>query len=52
MPSEFACGAPDCTFLIRTDDPDEIVEHVKMHAKERHDREVDEDHVRERIESV
>lgn len=52
MPKEFECGAPNCTFLIRTGDEDEIVEHVKMHAKEKHDREVDEERVRDRIQSV
>ena len=52
MPREFECGAANCTFLSRTEDEDEIVEHVKMHAKEKHDRDVDEDHVRDRIRSV
>lgn len=52
MPSEFECGAPDCTFLVRTTDPDEIVEHVRMHARENHDKEIDEDRVRERIREV
>jgi len=52
MTKEFDCGAPECTFLIRTTDADEIVDHVKMHAREKHDREVDEDRVRDRIRSV
>lgn len=52
MTSEFDCGAPDCTFLIRTTDPDEIVEHVRMHASEKHDKEIDEVRVRDRIRSV
>jgi predicted small metal-binding protein len=51
MTSEFECGAPDCTFLIRTEDPDEIVDHVRLHAKEKHDRDVDVDRVRDRIRS-
>lgn len=45
----FECGAPDCAFLVRTDDADELVEIVKRHARERHDRDVDEDHVRDRM---
>ncbi|MFB6104421.1 MAG: DUF1059 domain-containing protein [Halobacteriaceae archaeon] len=52
MVKEFACGAPDCTFLIRTNDADEIVEHVRMHAAEKHDKDIDEDRVRDRITSV
>lgn len=52
MTYEFECGAPNCTFLIRTEDRNEIVEHVRMHAREKHDRDVDDDHVRDRIQSV
>ena len=52
MAHEFECGAPDCTFLIRTKDPDEIVEHVRLHAGEKHDKEIDEERVRDRIRSV
>lgn len=52
MTKAFECGAPNCTFLIRTEDEDEIVEHVKLHAKEKHNRDVDEDHVRDRIHPV
>lgn len=52
MPYEFECGAPDCTFLIRTNDPDEIVSYVSQHARDYHDKESDEDRVRERIREV
>lgn len=52
MPHEFECGAPDCTFLIRTLDEDEIVEHVRMHAREKHDKTIDEARVRDRITAV
>ena len=52
VPSEFECGAPTCTFLIRTEDPDEIVEHVRLHAREKHDKAIDEARVRDRIRSV
>ena len=46
---EFVCGAPDCTFEVRANDEDEIVEYVKRHAKEKHGREIDEERVRSRI---
>ena len=46
---EFACGAPDCTFEVHANDEDEIVEYVRRHAREVHDRDVDEERVRERI---
>jgi len=49
MTEDFECGAPDYTFLIRTEDEDEIAEHVKLHSKEKHGRGVDEAHVRDRI---
>jgi len=52
MAKEFECGAPECTFLIRTLDADEIVEHVRMHAAEKHDKEIDEARVRDRITTV
>ena len=52
MPLEFECGAPDCTFLVRTVDEDEVVDHVRMHAREKHDKSIDEDRVRTRIHSV
>jgi len=48
---QFECGAPDCEFLVRANDEGEIVEIVRRHAKEKHDRTVDEERVRERIES-
>lgn len=47
---EFTCGAPDCEFHVRTDDADEVIDIVRRHARERHDREVDEERVRERME--
>lgn len=49
MPT-FECGAPDCEFEVRANDEDEIVDIVRRHASEKHDRDVDEDHVRDRIE--
>ena len=52
MAHEFACAAPDCTFRITTLDPDEVVAHVRMHAREKHDKEIDEERVRSRIQEV
>jgi predicted small metal-binding protein len=52
MTKEFECGAPNCTFLSRTEDEAEIVEHVRMHSETRHDRDVEEDRIRDRIRSV
>ena len=52
MAHEFACGAPDCTFRITTLDADEVVEHVRMHAREKHDKSIDEERVRSRIQEV
>ena len=43
---QFECGAPNCDFLVRANDEDEIVAIVQRHAKENHGRDVDEDHVR------
>lgn len=52
MAAEFECAAPDCTFLIRTTDPEEVVEHVRVHAEEKHDKTIDEARVRDRIRTV
>lgn len=49
MPHEFACTAGDCSFSITSDDDDEIVDHVRMHADEVHGREVEESDVLEGI---
>lgn len=47
---QFECGAPDCDFLIRTRDPDEIVEIASRHARQYHDKEADPERIRRRIE--
>lgn len=47
---QFECGAPHCEFLVRANDDDEIVDIVQRHAEEKHDRAIDEDRVRSRIE--
>ena len=47
---EFTCDAPSCAFSIRANDVEEIIEHVQQHARDKHDRTVNEDHVRSRIE--
>lgn len=52
MAKRFECGAPDCVFLVRSEDEAEIVDLVGRHAAEKHDRTADEQRVRERIETV
>ncbi|MHB9287070.1 DUF1059 domain-containing protein [Halobacteriales archaeon Cl-PHB] len=47
---QFECGAPDCEFLVRANDEAEVVDIVQRHAREKHDRQVDDDHVRQRME--
>ena len=49
MALEFVCGDPECTFEITSVTADEIVDHVRLHAREMHDKDIDEDRVRERI---
>ncbi|WP_081638637.1 DUF1059 domain-containing protein [Salinarchaeum sp. Harcht-Bsk1] len=53
MAYQFECAAPECVFLIRAADQDEVVSQVQRHSREQHDKspppaEV----VRERIETV
>lgn len=52
MTKRFVCGAPDCDFAVEADDASEIVRQVREHAREVHDRDVDESRVRERIEET
>lgn len=52
MTKRFVCGAPDCDFDVVAEDDAEILEQVREHAREVHDRTVDEERVRERIEDV
>ncbi len=47
---QFECGAPDCDFLIRTREPDEIVYLAQRHARKYHEKEADPDRIRSRIE--
>lgn len=47
---QFECGAPNCEFLVRANDEAEIIEIVQRHAEEKHDRSVDEERIRDRIE--
>ena len=47
---QFECGAPDCEFLVRANDEAEIIDIVQRHAEVKHDRTIDEERVRERIE--
>lgn len=47
---QFECQAPDCEFLIRTRDPDEIVHMATEHAANYHNKQADPDRIRSRIE--
>jgi predicted small metal-binding protein len=48
---EFDCGAADCVLFMRATDEAEIVQIVQRHARGHHEREVDEELVRNRRES-
>lgn len=52
MAYRFACGAPDCQFAVTANDAAEVVEIVRRHAREKHDRTVEEERVRDRLEEV
>jgi predicted small metal-binding protein len=53
MAYQFECEAPDCTFLIRAPNEQEVIDQVQRHSEQEHDKspppaEV----VRERMETV
>jgi predicted small metal-binding protein len=48
MAEEFSCasaGAPECPFLIRDENEDELVSMVQKHAKESHNENLSRDDV-------
>lgn len=45
---QFECSEDGCPFLVRAEE-DELVTVVQRHALRKHDRDVDEEYVRERI---
>lgn len=53
MAYQFDCRAPDCVFLIRAADEEEVVSQVQRHSEERHDKSPPpEDVIRDRMETV
>lgn len=53
MAYQFECAAPDCVFLIRAADEDEVIAQVKRHSEERHGKTPPPDDViRGRMETV
>lgn len=50
MAHQFAC--PDCAFLVRSKDDDEIIENVQNHAENAHGRQAAPDDVRAGWEDV
>jgi predicted small metal-binding protein len=53
MAFQFECAAPDCVFLIRAADDQEVVEQVQRHSEEQHEKSPPPEAViRERMETV
>lgn len=50
MAHQYACS--NCAFMIRSDDDEEVVEHVQQHAENSHDMQVAADDVRAGWETV
>lgn len=46
---QFECSVDDCSFLVRADDEDEVVAVVQRHVHRKHDRDVADEYVRERL---
>jgi predicted small metal-binding protein len=53
MAYQFECAAPECVFLIRAADEDEVISQVQRHSEEQHEKSPPpEDVIRERMEAV
>jgi predicted small metal-binding protein len=53
MAYRFECAAPDCVFLIRAADEQEVISQVKRHSEEQHEKSPPPaDVIRERMETV
>jgi predicted small metal-binding protein len=53
MAYQFECAAPDCVFLIRAADDEEVIAQVKRHSQEQHGKSPPPDDViQDRIELV
>jgi len=53
MAYQFECAAPDCVFLIRAADEQEVIAQVKRHSEQQHEKSPPpETVIRERMETV
>ena len=53
MAYQFECAAPECVFLIRAADENEVIAQVQRHSEEQHEKSTPpEDVIRERMETV
>lgn len=53
MAYQFECASPDCVFLIRAADEEEVIAQVQRHSEEQHEKSPPpEDVIRERMETV
>ena len=50
MPEQFEC--PECGFVTRADEYDEVIEEAQQHHEDEHDESPDEDEVEEHVASV
>ena len=51
MAYQVACSQED-SFMIKSDDEHEVIEHVKEHAKEKHDMSLSDSEARDMIEQT
>jgi predicted small metal-binding protein len=53
MAFQFECASPDCVFLIRPADEEEVIAQVQRHSEDQHEKSSPpEDVIRERMETV
>lgn len=53
MVHRFECAAPDCVFLIRAANEDEVIQQVKRHSQEEHGKDApSKETIRKRMETV
>lgn len=52
MAKRFECQSTDCEFAVESDDENEIVDIVRGHVRERHSKDVPQNHIKSRIEEI
>ena len=52
MASQFECPQSGCSFMIRANDEDEIIQHVREHAQDKHGMAMDENDIRQNIQEA